>query len=120
MMTVESGAHGIAQIAQQVEAVGHLDRLRSAGANAVGKGTGPVAGDDLDARMILQPGGDGLGTAIRQQLDRLHKMAQAAGRDPRTISTSVFRAPPDKAALKEYEEAGIDRAVLEIPDQSRD
>ena len=32
----------------------------------------------------------------------------------------MFRAPPDKAALKEYEEAGIDRAVLEIPDESRD
>ena len=32
----------------------------------------------------------------------------------------MFRAPPDKATLKEYEEAGIDRAVLEIPDQSRD
>ena len=47
MMTVESVAHGIAQIAQQVEPVGHLDRLRSAGANAVGKGAGPVAGNDF-------------------------------------------------------------------------
>ena len=34
--------------------------------------------------------------------------------DPKTLSTSVFRAPPDKAALKEYEAAGIDRA-LECP-----
>ena len=65
MMTVESVAHGIAQIAQQVEPVGNLDRLRSAGANAVGKGTGPVAGDDLDAGMRLQPGGDGLGRGSR-------------------------------------------------------
>jgi hypothetical protein len=32
----------------------------------------------------------------------------------------VFRAPPDKAALEEYRQAGIDRAVLEIPDESRD
>ena len=69
MVTVESVAHGVTQIAQQVEPVGHLDRLRSAGANTVGEGTGPVAGDDLDARMILQPGGYGLGTAVRQQLD---------------------------------------------------
>ena len=36
------------------------------------------------------------------------------------MSTSVFRAPPDRAALKEYEAAGIDRAVLEIPDEGRD
>jgi hypothetical protein len=47
-------------------------------------------------------------------------MAEGAGRDPRTLSTSVFRAPADKTALKEYEAAGIDRAVLEIPDLSRD
>ena len=62
----------------------------------------------------------GRGVEISQQLDRLHKMAAEKGRDPRTISTSVFRAPPDKAVLREYEEAGIDRAVLEIPDEGRD
>jgi hypothetical protein len=47
-------------------------------------------------------------------------MAEEKGRDPKTLSTSVFRAPPDKATLQEYDEAGIDRAVLEIPDESRD
>jgi hypothetical protein len=47
-------------------------------------------------------------------------MAEQAGRDPKTLSTSVFRAPPDKEVLREYEAAGIDRAVLEIPDESRD
>jgi probable F420-dependent oxidoreductase len=62
----------------------------------------------------------GRGFEIREQLDRLRRMAEKAGRDPRTLSTSVFRAPADRAALKEYAEAGIDRAVLEIPDRSRD
>ncbi len=62
----------------------------------------------------------GRGYEIREQLARLNRMAAEKDRDPKTISTSVFRAPPDKATLKEYEEAGIDRAVLEIPDQSRD
>jgi probable F420-dependent oxidoreductase len=62
----------------------------------------------------------GRGFEIKAQLERLHRMAQQAGRDPRTLSTSVFRAPPDEAALKEYDEAGIDRAVLEIPDLGRD
>src|SRR3954447_21842369 len=71
MVAVESVAHGIAQIAQQVEAIGNLDRLRSAGANAVGEGAGAVAGDDLDAGMRLQPGGDGLGRAVGQQVDWL-------------------------------------------------
>jgi probable F420-dependent oxidoreductase len=62
----------------------------------------------------------GRGFEIKAQLERLHRMAEGAGRDPRSLSTSVFRAPADKAALKEYEAAGIDRAVLEIPDGSRD
>jgi probable F420-dependent oxidoreductase len=62
----------------------------------------------------------GRGFEIRAQLERLHGMAERAGRDPRTLSTSVFRAPADKAVLKEYEAAGIDRAVLEIPDSSPD
>jgi probable F420-dependent oxidoreductase len=62
----------------------------------------------------------GRGFEIKAQLERLHQMAQKAGRDPKTLSTSVFRAPADKTALKEYAEAGIDRAVLEIPDLSRD
>jgi probable F420-dependent oxidoreductase len=62
----------------------------------------------------------GRGFEIREQLRRLREFADRAGRDPKTLSTSVFRAPADKAALREYEEAGIDRAVLEIPDGSRD
>jgi len=62
----------------------------------------------------------GRGVEIREQLARLNRMAEEKGRDPRTISTSVFRAPTDRAALDEYEEAGIDRAVLEIPDERRD
>ncbi len=62
----------------------------------------------------------GRGFEIKEQLERLHRMADKAGRDPRTLLTSVFRAPADKTALEEYREAGIDRAVLEVPDQSRD
>ena len=60
------------------------------------------------------------GWDVREAVGRLHRMAEAAGRDPKTLSISVFRAPADKAALEQYREAGIDRAVLEIPDQGRD
>jgi hypothetical protein len=51
---------------------------------------------------------------------RLHKAAADAGRDPATLSITVFNAPADPAALATYREAGIDRALLEIPDLSRD
>jgi probable F420-dependent oxidoreductase len=60
------------------------------------------------------------GWDIRHELARLQRMAEAAGRDPKTLSVSVFRAPADRAALEQYREAGVDRAVLEIPDQERD
>ena len=62
----------------------------------------------------------GRGYEIKEQLARLHRMAEEKGRDPKTLSTSVFRAPPEKGTLREYEAAGIDRAVLEIPDESPD
>ena len=51
---------------------------------------------------------------------RLHKAAEAAGRDPATLSITVFAAPSDAAKLAGYREAGIDRVLLEVPDQGRD
>ena len=62
----------------------------------------------------------GRGFDIVQQLRRLRNMAESMGRDPKTLSVSVFRAPVEKAALDEYRAAAVDRAVLEIPDKSRD
>jgi probable F420-dependent oxidoreductase len=51
---------------------------------------------------------------------RLRKVASAAGRDHSTLSLTVFGAPADQATLAQYQAAGIDRAVLGIPDLSRD
>ncbi len=53
-------------------------------------------------------------------INRLHRMAETKGRDPKSLSISVFRAPADEAALAEYREAGIEEALLEVPDLSRD
>ena len=51
---------------------------------------------------------------------RLRQAAEAAGRDPATLSITVFAAPADEAALAAYREAGIDRVLLEVPDKGRD
>ncbi len=51
---------------------------------------------------------------------RLRAYAEKAGRDPATLSTTVFRAPPDAGALAGYRAAGIDRVLLEVPDLDRD
>ena len=50
----------------------------------------------------------------------LRQMASAAGRDFATLQITVFRAPSDPAKLAEFRDAGIGRALLEVPDLSRD
>jgi alkanesulfonate monooxygenase SsuD/methylene tetrahydromethanopterin reductase-like flavin-dependent oxidoreductase (luciferase family) len=56
----------------------------------------------------------------RKRSTRLRQAASAAGRDFSTLSISVFGAPADEAVLAEYRELGIDRALLAIPDLTRD
>jgi len=56
----------------------------------------------------------------KEAIGRLRRVASAAGRDFQTLTISVFGAPADNAALTEYRDAGIHRAVLPIPDLTRD
>jgi probable F420-dependent oxidoreductase len=60
------------------------------------------------------------GFNAKEAVAQLRQAASAAGRDFSTLSISVFGAPPDPAALAEYRESGIQRALLPIPDLSRD
>jgi probable F420-dependent oxidoreductase len=53
-------------------------------------------------------------------VERLHRAATAGGRDPATLSITVFGAPADASALAAYRSCGIDRALLEVPDKGRD
>ncbi len=61
----------LGQVVPQVPAVGDLDRVRCAVPGALGVVAGPVPADHLRARMRLQPGLQGAGFPVRQQLDRL-------------------------------------------------
>ncbi len=56
----------------------------------------------------------------RTAVARLRQAAIAAGRDPATLSITVFDAPADRAALASYRDAGIARVLLEVPDLSRE
>jgi probable F420-dependent oxidoreductase len=51
---------------------------------------------------------------------RLARMAEAKGRNPAELSITVFRAPAQAGILDEYRAAGIDAALLEIPDLGSD
>jgi len=62
----------------------------------------------------------GRGFEPTEGIARLHAVADEAGRDRSTLSVTVFRAPADAGDLAAYREAGIDRALLEVPDASRD
>jgi alkanesulfonate monooxygenase SsuD/methylene tetrahydromethanopterin reductase-like flavin-dependent oxidoreductase (luciferase family) len=56
----------------------------------------------------------------RSAAARLREAAIAVGRDPATLSITVFNAPADSAALAPYREAGIARVLIEVPDCPRD
>jgi probable F420-dependent oxidoreductase len=53
-------------------------------------------------------------------LAELKERAAKAGRDPKTISTSVFGAPGDPAVLDKWAAAGVNRAILRLPPEGRD
>jgi probable F420-dependent oxidoreductase len=66
---------------------------------------------------IPRPVGD---FTAKGAVERLRRMAETKGREPKSLMISVFRAPPDEPVLAEYRRAGIDEALFEIPDLSRD
>ena len=55
-----------------------------------------------------------------EAMTRLKRFADEAGRDMSTLSITTFRTKADAQTLAEYADAGITRALLEIPDVSRD
>jgi len=56
----------------------------------------------------------------KAQRARLDAAATAAGRDPKSLQMTVFRAPADAQKLEAYAQAGVTRALLEVPDLTRD
>ena len=51
---------------------------------------------------------------------RLRAAAEETGRDPATVSASVFGAPAEQGYLEGCREAGIDRALLLLPSEGRE
>ena len=69
VVAVDHGADRLAEVAQQMPSISDLDRIWRTLPHAVGVGAGPVTGNDLDAGMLTQPGGQGLRLPIGQQVD---------------------------------------------------
>jgi probable F420-dependent oxidoreductase len=64
-----------------------------------------------------------IGFALRDlpgAIQKLHAKANDAGRDPKSISISLFWAPPDEATLAKYASLGVERGVLAVPSLGKD
>jgi alkanesulfonate monooxygenase SsuD/methylene tetrahydromethanopterin reductase-like flavin-dependent oxidoreductase (luciferase family) len=57
---------------------------------------------------------------IEESWQRLRKEAEAAGRDPATLSLGVFGAKPDAAHLAQLRDLGADYIALGVPPLDRD
>jgi alkanesulfonate monooxygenase SsuD/methylene tetrahydromethanopterin reductase-like flavin-dependent oxidoreductase (luciferase family) len=66
------------------------------------------------------PRGRGGEAVVLAGLEDLRARAERAGRDMKTISVSVFGAPPDPAVLARYREAGVTRVVFRLASEGRD
>jgi probable F420-dependent oxidoreductase len=53
-------------------------------------------------------------------MQRLRKAAEEAGRDVRTVSTTLFGAEPERAYLDRCRAAGIDRVLFGLPSEGAD
>ena len=55
-----------------------------------------------------------------EKITALRRRAEAAGRDPSSISITVFGAKPDRAALEQLSGAGVERAAFMLPPAGRE
>jgi probable F420-dependent oxidoreductase len=55
------------------------------------------------------------GPSLEEGIRDLHARAEKAGRDPKSISVTVFGAPAEPKALDEYAKIGVERVLLPLP-----
>jgi hypothetical protein len=70
-MSIQHLQEGVRAIAQEMPAVGDLDRLWCPLSDPIRIGPGAIPGDDLDAGVITQPRRKRGGLAVRQEIDDL-------------------------------------------------
>ncbi len=50
----------------------------------------------------------------------LHALAEQAGRTPRDLPVSIFGVPGEETTLRQYQEVGVEWAVLAVPSEGRE
>ena len=57
---------------------------------------------------------------VAEKIAALHQRAEAAGRDPKSISITIFGANPEPGSIEVLEGAGVERAIFMLPSAERD
>lgn len=57
---------------------------------------------------------------LPEKIADLRRRAEAAGRDPKSLSVSIFGATPDRSAADDLEKAGAERMIYYVPSADRD
>jgi probable F420-dependent oxidoreductase len=57
---------------------------------------------------------------LQDKIATLRQRAEAAGRDPRHISVSIFGATPDRGTVDEWEQAGVERVIFGLPSADKE
>ena len=60
------------------------------------------------------------GPSLPEKIALLRRQAEEAGRDPASISVSIFGTPRDEGFIRTMEAAGVDRLVFGLPSAERD
>lgn len=60
------------------------------------------------------------GTAVIRQIEQLRQLAEEKGRDPKTISISVYSVPADPAVIDAFRAAHVERVIFGLPPAGRD
>jgi alkanesulfonate monooxygenase SsuD/methylene tetrahydromethanopterin reductase-like flavin-dependent oxidoreductase (luciferase family) len=60
------------------------------------------------------------GPSLPEKIQALKRRAEDVGRDPDTISISVFGARPDPENVAGMEDAGVDRVIFSLPSEEAD
>lgn len=81
-------------------------------------GDGPTTLDRVlefcDGWMPISRGG-GLPERFEEKIRELRRRAEAQGRDPQSLSVTLFGCPPNRETVAELERIGVDRVLFPVP-----
>ncbi len=62
----------------------------------------------------------GIRDEVIEHIPQMRAMAEEAGRDPDSLSITIFGTMPDKDAIARYEDAGAERCIFFLPSKGAD